>query len=274
MATVEKKLTLLDACDLDKLRVDKTRGSYSVGSAFYQAIYEFSLGMSIRTAANYLEDFINELPTEVRKPNVLVLGSGKGRDCLKLLLKGFRVTAVDYSPEMQEQLTWFLKDNESNLEVVVLDVEDLSQDFFEQDIDAAISESCLQHLNHPAVLEVFKKAYNWLAPGGIFHARVKVTDHGRAYAIEDGVGTRYFTSWRPDEIQQLEEELQAIGYELLTNDSQNKIIPHRDAALGVPGFYLIRVRKPKTEVSAKSADVKTDTSRAASLINETSIQQS
>lgn len=244
MASAEKIVTLLNSPSLDDLNTSKTRDSYSSGGIFYQAIYEYSLSMSERTAADYLETFVGDVPLEVGERTVLVLGSGKGRDCLKLLLKGFRVIAVDYSKEMLEGLSWFVSDQERNLEVLVSDVRDISEQTFEQSIGGISSESCLQHLNHPEVFEVFKKAYYWLVLGGVFHARVKVTDHGQAYAIEDGVGTRYFTSWRLDQIRQLEQEVQAMGYELLSSGAEDNIIPHRDAALGVPGFYPIRVRKP------------------------------
>lgn len=253
---LNRELIILNASDLTDEQSRLTSESYDKNSTVYQSMYELSLDMNDRTEEDYLGKFRAITQELSQQPHTLVLGSGNGRDCLKLALDGVKIHAVDYSSEMMKKLAWHFinpSSENNNLEkfkYTISNILDLAGDFAFEDFHSILADSCFQHINHPSVFDFLKKALPWLKPGGAILFRLKLTEHGNAYVIHDGVGTRYYTSWTLEEIAELKQFLLDVGYQL-TNEpvEQLQITPHKDSSLGTPSFISIVARKPSSPTS-------------------------
>jgi SAM-dependent methyltransferase len=247
-----------------------TQASYISSINFYLNEKEFTkLGQLDADAyLNPLISFLETRKNEHNLPVVLDVGCGSGRNALKLMIQGYRVHVVDYSSRFVEAASnWVINlpddavkfltldtssthDNEYQFQGTIADLTLLGVDFVQAGtFDAALAESALCYLNPHEVLPFLTKVYRWLKPGGICTFRLKLTDHGQAYVIHDRVGTRFYTSWTQQDIDQLKNDLRQIGYELNVQPEDEQIIEHKDAAAGTPAFYQLTIRKPASPVT-------------------------
>ncbi|MDP4000313.1 MAG: methyltransferase domain-containing protein [bacterium] len=144
------------------------------------------------------------------QPNARVLDTGcaAGRDSYFLDRFGFRVTGIDFSPEMVERA----KRTVPGATFKVMDFEELP---FTNEFDAVWANASLHHIpkrNLPVVLAAINRA---LKPGGYFFIKVK---HGAADSIREnekfgGKIKRYFAFYQNDELHRLLEE---AGFSILS----------------------------------------------------------
>ena len=94
----------------------------------------------------------------------LDLGCGAGRDTKFLLDKGFRVTALDISPQVSE----YLKDfpHQENLDLIISSFEDFN--FEKEKYDLVNAQLSLPFTNRDEFDEVFSKMKDSIKRGGIF----------------------------------------------------------------------------------------------------------
>ncbi|HOQ76820.1 MAG TPA: class I SAM-dependent methyltransferase [Thermoclostridium sp.] len=103
-----------------------------------------------------------------RVESVLDLGCGTGLE-LERLFRQFedaRVTAIDLSEGMLEQLKRKFRDKVSNMEVICGSYFDV--DFGNNRYDLALSTYSLHHFDHDEKLSLYQRVYESLKPGGRF----------------------------------------------------------------------------------------------------------
>jgi 8-oxo-dGTP pyrophosphatase MutT (NUDIX family)/predicted O-methyltransferase YrrM len=149
------------------------------------------------------ERFLSLIPSG---GTIIDIGCGSGRDAKNFSEKGFRVTGIDFSPNMIE----IAKRNApkatfKNIDMHSLDLEDT--------FDAAWANASLLHIPKARFLEVLEKIYSLLNDNGLFYIKMKQGSHE---GIEkdhryDNL-PKFFSYFEEDE---LKEVLREAGFELL-----------------------------------------------------------
>ena len=95
--------------------------------------------------------------------SVLDVGCGPGLFSILLALRGYRVTAVDYTPNMLERASALAASHGCHVKVVAADAEQLP--FADESFNAVVSRNLTWNLPHPR--EAYAEWHRVLAPSGI-----------------------------------------------------------------------------------------------------------
>lgn len=215
--------------DLTVDMIKETISSYDSHVIEYAENFEWDPDMQERTSHDYLHSFIKYLKTG---DHVFVAGLGTGRDALELQNRQFEVFGMDGSMSMLQVAT-------NHGIRVPMWCQDISGVMLpEHSLDGILVESVLQHMPKKNIVTSLQKMVSWMRVDGIFFARLRLGS-GKVFVVRDVVGTRYFTSYRESEINEIVGDL--IGVELIEDV---KIVKHR--VLGRPGFASFVLRKMKS----------------------------
>ncbi len=123
---------------------------------------------------NELEDFASLLPENA---HVLDVGCGAGIPTSKFLIKrGIKVTGIDLSDKMLS----LARDNVPNAKFFKMDMNELK--FEENTFDGIVSVYTLFHVPKKNHLDIFKKFFKILKPGGILLINTGVSEsEGKSY---------------------------------------------------------------------------------------------
>lgn len=156
---------------------------------------------------------------------ILDVGCASGRDSLYFHKHGFKVTGIDYSPE----LIRIAKELDSRVDFRVMDFEKID---LKDAYDGIWANASLHHIpkNHlPAVLESLRRL---LKPGGIIFIKVKCGSRdGLRTNMKFGVHLRrYFAYYQPEELSKLisAAELKVKAVETTTNNEWVDLLAQED----------------------------------------------
>jgi len=214
--------------DLDKDMIGETIISYDSHVIEYAENFEWDPDMQERTSHDYLHSFIQYLKTG---DHVFVAGMGTGRDALELQNRQFDVFGMDGSMSMLQVAI----DHGIRIPMWCQDVNKIKLP--EHFLDGVLAESVLQHVPKLQVSKMLRRMVSWLRVDGILFVRLRVGS-GKVFVVRDVVGTRYFTSYRESEINQIVGDIKQV--ELLEDV---KIVQHK--VVGRPGFASFVLRKVK-----------------------------
>ncbi len=210
-----------------------TIDSYERNAAYYAFEYEMNAVMVERTREDYLSIFMNQIKELVHKDggNVFVIGSGNGRDVVQLIMEGFNVHANDVAESMLESTqAW----GDGKVVTYPGDIRKINP-FGKNNLHGVIAESAPEHMNKREVVELTDKVGNWLRRGGIFLLRVRRSEEGKVFEVQDGVGRRFFTTWTQTDIDWLTHEFADV-FDVIDQWP----VPHKEDR---PEFYTVLLRK-------------------------------
>lgn len=229
----------------------KTLESYEDNVNFYGSYVEFDEDEVIKSFEGTIVPFLDQLMKKknLRGKSVLSIGSGRGRDEVSLLQSEeflenqMKLDVVDYSFSMlRSALLLGQKINQGFVSDILnlnhLALSNKSSSFSPTPSYAGILiDAALQHLNKSEVYLMLWRLWTWLELGGVLLFRLKVTDHGNVYLINDGVGERYYTSWTRQELQELLAFMEELGFTIELTQTDD----HTDN--GTPGFFQVLATK-------------------------------
>lgn len=131
--------------------------------------------------------FLNALP---RNAHILDAGCGSGRDTKAFLDMGYKITAVDLSPELAQ-----LASALTGRPCQVLAFQDMT---FRAEFDGIWACASLLHVPRREMSDVLKRFADALKPGGTLYASLKAGDGERV--AEDG---RFFSYFQEEEFNAL-----------------------------------------------------------------------
>lgn len=132
------------------------------------------------------EPFLKLLPRHAR---ILDAGCGSGRDAVAFHSRGYRVTAIDASPEMVRVA------KSHGIDAHVTTFQNMT---FKTEFDGIWACASVLHVPHAEVPEVLRRFARALKPQGVLYVSLK-EGHGERVA-EDG---RFFSYFTLDEFSQL-----------------------------------------------------------------------
>jgi SAM-dependent methyltransferase len=190
---------------MDEEMIQTTQQSYNRNHEYYSFLYEYAVEMVKRTGKDYFNPFFRQLKlVDTDDPHVFVPGCGHGRDVEQLLGRGVRVTAMDSSILMVES-TKARTDYAAS--VLNGDIRTIGELFYGNNFDGLLAESLLQHVNQEDVLRLTREEFGrWVRPGGPILMRLRVSPTGQVCYIRDGVGERYYSTWKISQIGDLLEQ--------------------------------------------------------------------
>lgn len=239
---------------LSHAEIALTQANYEMASEHYGCVIEES-PLGEEYLIDYFIPFIKSMnQNDTKSKRVFNIGTGFGLVNVFIVRLGYELHAIDSSKTMvfASYLKFIIAD-ESTMKLgvpihAIFDDSGLPQQFTQasltdlpdtfaepNSLGGILVDSALQHVNHDDVYVALKQWQMWLEPGGTLLFRLKVTDHGNAYVIHDEVGTRYYTSWTQQEIDELLEFTQKLGFTI----QQQQEVPHKDVVAGTPPFYQI-----------------------------------
>jgi len=128
-----------------------------------------------------------------RRPDVLDLGCGLGRNAIAFARAGFHVTGTDFSSNAVEHTEKWAE--ELGLKVRTKVCEFTENVFEDESFDIVVSVNVIYHGNREQLSEAVSNIKRWLRPGGIFYFTcptpddIKDTDKQIApYTVELGPG--------------------------------------------------------------------------------------
>lgn len=142
-------------------------------------------------------------------PKVLEIGCGDGRDAIEILKYTNDYTGMDISEGMLEVAS-------EKLPGVIFHKADIAEYIFPENIDVIFSFASLLHSDIEEIRAVLDRAYDALAPGGVFYISLKYMSKYTEKIKEDKYGRRLFYFYSPDEIK----ELAGRRYETIFQDFQ------------------------------------------------------
>lgn len=153
-------------------------------------------------SANYT-DFLERV---IPSGHILDLGCGSGRDSLAFLQRGYKVTAVDGSPELCKYAAQLL-----NQPVRTLLFEDLD---YEKVFDGIWACASLLHVPREQLPNIMQKVQRALKPNGVLYLSFKYGD------FEGERGGRFFTDMNEETLKILIESVGGLTIEKmwLTDD--------------------------------------------------------
>jgi len=177
--------------------------------AGYDAIAEHYLNWGRRVQgaprARFLKEFSRRLPDGAR---VLDLGCGAGVPSTQVLAKRFKVVGVDIS---RAQLR-LARNNVPEASFIQADLSELS--FPDAAFAGIMALYSISHVPREEHDEVFRRAADWLAPGGFFLSTLGVG--GSSGWTGEWLGVpMFFSSYDADTNREL---LEAAGFELLHDE--------------------------------------------------------
>jgi len=225
--------------DLSDDHQSATQNYYRSMVMYYIEHFEFSADMLTRPWEDYLKLFHDHLPKDQSKKNVLLFGSGGGRDAMWLAQHGFTPVLVDLSDEMLNFSRRVVLNGEFFHEHMNQFLERLVKES-EQKFIGLVNESAAQHLNKSEVYKQLELAKNVLHTGGIFLLGLKMApeefkDKGPVYSVAEGTGKRFFVSWTKKEVQELIDFAGGLGFQVV----QRVESPHLTANAGTPSFIRL-----------------------------------
>jgi SAM-dependent methyltransferase len=136
-----------------------------------------------RTADLALDELYGPFTTLLPAPaHVLDAGCGSGRDSLALMRRGYRVTAIDASPEMVRAA------KSRGVDARLLTFQEMK---FVSEFDGIWACASLLHVPHAEISEVLRRFHHALRSGGILYVSLKEGSGERV--AEDGRFFSYFS---------------------------------------------------------------------------------
>jgi SAM-dependent methyltransferase len=165
-----------------------TRSSDLTTLAFYDAHAQEYCESTLRMDLHGLyEPFLKELN---RGAHILDAGCGSGRDTKAFLKRGFRVTAIDASPQLARLATAF-----TGQRCRVLCFQEMK---FREQFDGVWASASLLHVPRREMHEVMPRFIQALKPGGDFYISLK---EGEGECIAEG--GRFFSYYTADSFREL-----------------------------------------------------------------------
>lgn len=156
--------------------------------AFYEERgREFSDATARLDLHELYEPFLRELPPDA---HILDAGCGSGRDTRAFLERGYRVTAMDASPEMAKLATDF-----TGQSCLLLSFQEME---FSETFDGVWACASLLHVSKSEMIDVMRRLIRALKVDGILYVSMK-EGFGERVA-EDG---RFFSYYTVDSFKQL-----------------------------------------------------------------------
>lgn len=236
LARIENKMMffLEGVQELSEEMREITKKSYQTNFWIYKFLYEHFPDMLVRTIGDYLAPFVEAVRTvfsEEEKRQVLLVGSGTGKDAKFLAYHNLNVLAVDISDSM----VGTMKQMElKQVQTITTDIRHLTQN--PQSLIGILAESALQHINKSEVKQLIPKFAEWLVPGGVLLIRLRRSPTGGVFMTRDAIGERYFTSWTEGELTVLTKILSEY-FDIF----DTTYVEHKEP--GRPGFFMILARR-------------------------------
>lgn len=168
--------------------ISTTQNPLVINRAYYRAhAEEFCRNTAKLPLDDIYQPFLDRLSLGA---HILDAGCGSGRDTRAFLKKGFRVTAVDVSPELAQ-----LASALTGQPCQVLAFQDMT---FRAEFDGIWACASLLHVPRREMSDVLKRFSSALKPGGILYASLKGGEGERV--AEDG---RFFSYFQEEEFTAL-----------------------------------------------------------------------
>lgn len=164
--------------------------------AFYekhsQEYYKSTVDVDVR---ELYEPFLRELPSAGR---ILDAGCGSGRDTKAFLERGYRVLAIDASPQMAQLATAL-----TGQRCAVLRFQEME---FYEEFDGIWACASLLHVPKSQMPDVMRRFTQALKPGGVFYLSLKEGEEEQV--AEDG---RFFNYYTVESFRRLLANFPALG---------------------------------------------------------------
>lgn len=165
--------------------------------------------LTLRTYQNNLQTYIDHTPEQInqaegewlndalaRTPKagtILELGSGFGRNAVRIQELGYRIECTDAVPGFIEIL------QKQKLSARLLDA---LHDDYGHNLSMVLANAVLVHFTPEESQKVFRKAYEALLKNGVFALSVKL-GNGSEWTNEKLEAPRFFHYWQPDDLKKL-----------------------------------------------------------------------
>jgi hypothetical protein len=222
--------------DLTREMISATVLSYLLYGPLYCLLYEIPPAMQELTYDGYVGLFLHQLflmNPEI-SGSVLVLGSGSGEDVERIVSHGHTVVANDVSPMMIQ----LLESRKLNLNVLVGSMLDV--DIGKNKHKAVLIDTAIQHIEKNKVEGLLLKIKESLVSNGICLFRLRESENGQVFFVNDVIGKRYFNTYSRVEIEHILDVLRNLGFKIIKTLESG----HAESKSGRPGFFTILVTNP------------------------------
>lgn len=154
------------------------------------------------------ELYIKFLPYVKDQGLILDIGAGSGRDSYCFLNKGYKVTSIDTSKELNNLAKRYL-----NINVINVDILDF---LTEQKYDAIWACASLLHLNDSQLIKVFQKLPKVLNKNAVVYMSFKL---GNFSGLRDG---RFFNDMNIEKLNQINNNNLILEKYWITDDVFNR----------------------------------------------------
>lgn len=154
------------------------------------------------------ELYIKFLPYVKDQGLILDIGAGSGRDSYYFLNKGYKVTSIDTSKELNNLAKRYL-----NINVINVDILDF---LAEQKYDAIWACASLLHLNDSQLIKVFQKLPKVLNKNAVVYMSFKL---GNFSGLRDG---RFFNDMNIEKLNQINNNNLILEKYWITSDVFNR----------------------------------------------------
>ncbi len=158
-----------------------------------RALADYFTGIGARTVE---VDLVFNLVANQNDPSVLEIGCGDGRDAIEILKHTTNYVGMDISKGMLD----VAKEKLPNVEFHQTDI---AEYVFPENLDIIFSFASLLHSDIKEVEDVLSRAYDALAPGGVFYISLKSMPEYTQKVKDDRFGSRLFYYYNASLIQRL-----------------------------------------------------------------------
>lgn len=206
----ERLLWFLDRDFMHLSEIQATHSAYmDSGAKAYSNSFEWNETVASVVLERVLVPFFDLLENAPHGP-ILFAGCGSGRDMWEAMTRGYDVVGLDQSSTMLDLAKQFLSEKKAafhrpvgTFELIHGDITVMHQMFPKHKFSAIHCESAFGHLQKADIPSLIEHFSELVQPGGLAALGFRETASGYVYGTRDEVGTRYFTSWTAEQLEEL-----------------------------------------------------------------------